>query len=90
MGRLILQQLPRQQARPRYCNTVVSLDHFKFTDGLLTSLQRVRIIFITASDPLVIFLYVADSLFLFCTGIVAMGDIQEKPFALVEGFLQVH
>lgn len=42
IGRLILQQLPKQQARPRYCNTVVSLDHFKFTNGLLESLKHVR------------------------------------------------
>jgi hypothetical protein len=40
LGREILQQLPNHNVRPIYCNTVVTLDHYKFTHGLVNYLQR--------------------------------------------------
>lgn len=40
LGRAILKALPKQAARPRYCPTVVTLDHYKFTAGLLDYLQE--------------------------------------------------
>lgn len=40
LGREILKYLPKPSARPKYCSTVVVLDHYKFTYGLETYLSE--------------------------------------------------
>ena len=40
--RNILLRIPKPAVKPRFCNTTVTINHFKFVEGVIESMTQVR------------------------------------------------
>lgn len=52
----ILLRIPKPSIKPRFCNTTVTINHFKFVDGVIESLVSVSGLVVLYGSPCVLFI----------------------------------